>query len=579
MALRVTRNTHSFPVLPRGARGASDADVIRRILADAPYSIPGAADFTDDEALTAWFEIKATGTIADQGVVIQAIDPEGAMIVYDDDDYMVQDFKDGDVWGAFSGPSSRTEALKYDQQALGYGARLSQFHHQPMGSLLTDYLLFMSYGQSISNGRQSFPSITHGTVSNAKMMGDSIRPNSSLNAAWVQIGSAAFSPLVANTTLIGAGPLTVQTTLAEQALDIYTDAAEGEHPLVAGVQAMGRALLEIRADTRTVVATSTGVGGKTIEELQQGASPDLYQRTQDAVTLFKSIATGLGKTYSVAAVHYDQGQANYPSGAWARTAAEYLVQEETLFPNLLGDIKTITGQTDNPWLFITPTSGHWVRDDVNNGVTMAQIEYALATKGVTLLNPTYWVPDTGNPDSGSLNFTDHLTNNGSLWVGCQFAKVAKHVLLERKYWEPMLPLKIFARGNRVYITLNVPVPPIQFLPVYVRFTATTFEDKGIRIVDSRGFIDIAGIEIVGGCTLEVTCRRRPRTGFHVWLGDQTVHIGATNIADSDPTTLNQVYKFMTGDPADANIPALVDLDLPLNNWLVPGYWAGDYERL
>ncbi|WP_253192495.1 hypothetical protein [Burkholderia cenocepacia] len=63
--------------------------------------------------------------------------------------------------------------------------------------------------------------------------------------------------------------------------------------------------------SRYFVATSSGVGGRTIEALSKGAEPDLWRRLVGAVQLARDNATAAGKTYGIGAFVWIQGEWNY----------------------------------------------------------------------------------------------------------------------------------------------------------------------------------------------------------------------------------------------------------------------------
>lgn len=129
------------------------------------------------------------------------------------------------------------------------------------------------------------------------MLGDSVRPSSRTAPEFTPLGEAVLKPLKA-VVQSGSGDRVI--TNEETAVLQPGAGNEGE-----GGAALGNFLRKLwlqkncleQDPTRRFVVSSTGVNGRTIEELSKGANPELYQRPLQAVQQVKNIADQMGVSY------------------------------------------------------------------------------------------------------------------------------------------------------------------------------------------------------------------------------------------------------------------------------------------
>jgi hypothetical protein len=317
------------------------------------------------------------------------------------------------------------------------------------------------------------------------------------------------------------------------------------------------------------LVSSTGVGGRTIEQLSRGADPDLFNRVVTAAQAGKAQADAAGKSYGVPLILWMQGEYNYVTTYGGTTDKDaYKALQKQLYADLQTYVvQGVAGQTRLPAIITYQTSGWWVNDAANMSVAMAQLESAAETPHAFLAASAYPVTDKD----------DHLDANGSRWLGAQLGKVAARILLRGEDWEPMQPTKLTRRGREVLITFHVPCPPMQFALPYKLSAATDYPQKGFIAKDDGGEITLTAVEIVGACTLRLRLARDPVGALHVWAGDKTRHGGNVCLRDSDPTLSVDTYDFLSGMYPEANIPALVGQPYPLHNWCVAGRWLVENE--
>jgi hypothetical protein len=92
---------------------------------------------------------------------------------------------------------------------------------------------------------------------------------------------------------------------------------------------------------------------------------------------------------------------------------------------------------------------------------------------IYVVAPTYYMYsaiNSLNPLSGTWGSEVHLTGDSERWLGAQFAKVIRRVLVGKQPWQPLRPLAAWTSEDRttVFVRYHVPVPPIvidnSFLP-------------------------------------------------------------------------------------------------------------------
>lgn len=420
------------------------------------------------------------------------------------------------------------------------------------------YSHVISYGQSLSNGWEGWPSLSKTQPFDSLMVGDSVHPTSESSSTWTQIGTAVFNPLIA--TVSTGGAVIDDVTVAGYSAG---NVARGETVLEGALNFWRKQQLAWRGllsdATRRLVGTACGVGGKNIEELSKSASPELFNRLRGSANITKTAATAASGTYGVAAVLWLQGEHNSAYGTGTFDGATYKALQAALQADVTADIATtIAAQAAPPAFFCYQTSATAVSDTRLLSIPQAQLESALELKDWYLVTPSYPVTDKAL----------HLDPNGYRWLGQQFGKVLHQVLDLGRGWKPVHPLRATWRATQVLIDFHVPHPPLQFQPVYVVLTATTYAAKGFKVTDDIGDVTITSVEIAGDACVLITLGRALSTNPFIWYGDKTVHNGNGNLCDSDPTVASNDYEWTTGTGqyAGAELPALEDLPYPLWNW-------------
>ncbi len=408
----------------------------------------------------------------------------------------------------------------------------------------------IAYGQSLSSGWDGWPALSTRKRHDSLMLGRSVRPVSEDGPNWTPVGEAAFHPLVATVQDRGTGRLLspLETASLPREASVL-----GETVLEAAV-AEWRGRMRALLTPRRILASSAGVGGRTLEALSKGARPELFNRLRDCGRLARDLAAG---DYGIAALLMLQGEHN-GRGVDGGTAdrAGY----KALFLRFLDDfdadvVRGVAGQALGPAVFTYQTGGVFADDGM--GVAQAQLELALECERVFLAAPSYPVTAKGL----------HLDANGYRWLGAQFGKVMHKVLTLGEDWQPLHPVSAVMDGAAVRVAFHVPVPPLAWGRPYVVHEARDWASKGFTVTDRDGVVPVVEA-VLGARHVELRLARAAGQGAELRYGDHAFHLGHGCLHDSDPTLAQDSYQFdpVSGHWPEANIPALVGKPYPLMNW-------------
>lgn len=423
----------------------------------------------------------------------------------------------------------------------------------------------IAYGQSLASGWEGWPALSVTPRHDSLMIGDSVNGTKESGATWVPAGEAAFRPLVATVMSNGSkGELLGDAAVA--ALKPGT-AALGETVLEGALDFWRGRQLALRS-TRggdgfagQFVASSCGVGGRSIEQLSLGATPPLFDRPRMAAQAGKRLADAAGGSYGVTALLWLQGEGNSVGTSCTADRGEYVRLSATLQADFNREIVAgIAMQDRSPAVFTHQVSGLYVRDANAMSIPMAQLDCAYGLPNWYLAAPAYPVTEKGG----------HLDPNGYRWLGQQFGKVMHKVLDLGEGWKPLHPLHATWRGTHVLVDFHVPHPPLAFSPCYVRTRPASFADGGFSVTDDDGRIAVRAAAVVADVCVLLVLERAPGANPTLWYGGQAGHGGYGNLRDSDPTEASAVYEYRdgSGQYPGANIPELIGKPYPLWNWCV-----------
>lgn len=482
--------------------------------------------------------------------------------------------KNGDVFANDDiGDVAAFDASSMADDAKAFSNSLRAFAPIAIQQPTADYNLFVTYGQSLGRGNETWPSLSKTAKLGNLMLGTASTPLSDTGNAtdYVPRGDNNFYPLIAQTVRGGEAKVYTDGDVVTWTLDQAT----GEPPDV-GMLNHAKFLHNARKledDTaHKFVTINPSIGGKTIEQLSKVNTHDAYVRyNRIADGVKRAVQAAGGKSLVVPAFIWMQGEYNFYNAGASYDYDSYYTLLSKLRNDAVADIKAQTGQTYDPLFISYQTTGQYVRDVDSKGgegvhVAQAQLDYTLNNDKAVLAAPTYPYTDKGG----------HLSNNGSRWIGQQIAKVWHKVAERGERWQPLRPLKITALRNEIIIAFHVPEPPLVFAPVYVRTAATTLPNMGFAVTDGGQTVTISSVTIVDDVCVKITLAQDVSPNAKVWYASQKTS-GHGNLRDSDPSLGSDNYEFLaSGMSDDQNIAELAGKPYPLQNWCVAFCLPVDY---
>ena len=416
----------------------------------------------------------------------------------------------------------------------------------------------IAYGQSLSVGYEGWPALSVIQPHDSLMLGGSVRPRRENAPRWQPVGDAAFRPLVAGVQNRVTGEM---LTRDEVAALPQGDIALGETVLEAAANSLRGRILASGAHPgqHRLLASTCGVGGRTLEALSRGADPDLFNRLRDCAALACRMAGEQGLSYGIAAFLFLQGESNLRGWDGGTSGYDsYLALLRGLHRDIQHDITAgIARQANAPAWFLYQTGGIYATE--TNTIPQAQLDFALSTPGCFLAAPSYPVTDKNG----------HLDANGYRWLGEQFGKVMYRVLVQGQPWRPLHPLMAECAGRQLHVRFHVPAGPLAWGQPMLGHKFANLQDRGFRLSDARSLVPLRAVELNGPDTVVLTLARDPD-------GPLTLRYAATRgngrgmLRDSDPEPAASIYEYTpgTGHYETANIPELTGRPYPLHNWCV-----------
>ena len=371
------------------------------------------------------------------------------------------------------------------------------------------YQHFIIYGQSLSTGHQSYPALTTEPLSGNYMIGDQI---------WINQGNR-------NSAILN--PLKSSLALTEKRSPLSRNGGIAECPIVAAVNHLR---LKINDPSVNYIATSTGVGGKTIDQLSKHCrNKNIYQEGfLKAAFAAPQIAAKENATVTCPLVIWMQGEYNY----WADTTRgllphipnvvgkdEYKTLMLRLKNDMQNDVVSIYNQHSKP-LFITYQVGAQYTRGRTLNIGMAQLEAANETEDIICAGPVYPMTDRGG----------HLDANGYRWYGEMLAKAYYRTIIGGKPFIPLQPeeLSRTSDSKEIKICFRVPVKPL----VLDDYTTEKIKDYGFAIYNDGIRQKITDVKVKGDCVY-ITCEKDLLGAIEVTYAGADEFKGHGNLRDSD----------------------------------------------
>lgn len=430
------------------------------------------------------------------------------------------------------------------------------------------------YGQSLSVGYQSYPTLSTQNLAGNYMIGDQVWKNYGNNFNFTQ-----FSPLVGNIDNAEKSNANIMNR---------SSTTSAECPLIAAANH-----IQLKVPGENILASSCGTGGRTIEQLSKESELNSYYSLDFLSALYSANEISKYNNYKIncPAIFWLQGENNYgvvttPGGVGLTTGAnatgdkaEYKAFLIKLKDNMQRDIQNVYQQQDKP-LFITYQVGAQYSRGKELPIGMAQLEASNEYSDVICAGPVYPMTDRGG----------HLDSNGYRWYGEMLGKVYFETKVLNKVFKPLQPISISRTGlsNQLRIKYNVVHLPL-VLDELTTAKATTY---GFEMWLNNVKQTISSVSIDGDCVLLTASAALVGDVEVIYAGSNTS--GSGNLRDSDSyqafynyidldkknsdgsfffprdateTTLRPSY-----EPKDLSSKVIYDKPYPLYNFSVAYYY-------
>jgi hypothetical protein len=264
-----------------------------------------------------------------------------------------------------------------------------------------------------------------------------------------------------------------------------------------------------------LLCTVPAKSATTIAQLSKGGS--YYSRITDEVTAAKSLSNAAGRSYGVIGVTFDQGAEDYSGSTAAATYQASMIQ---LITDLNTDIKAITGQTQDVYLYVIQDAAHGFRGFVNNPyLARAQLAAAQADSRIKIVYHQ-------GPNIAGVHYEPYQ----SYISGVNIAYGVVRHYADKNAITVMIPTSVQSDGTTVRVTFPV---DSGYLLGFYSFYPSRQAGYGCRIVDSTGTVERTQTTdpvLVNGNSIDITC-----TAASVVAGDF--------FDFGDATSYGNIYQF------------------------------------
>jgi len=394
------------------------------------------------------------------------------------------------------------------------------------------YQHLIMYGQSLSNGDQSWPPLSTTPVANNFMIG---------NQVWINYGNSGakvLNPLIATVATDGSANLPKTTASRMLCESSIVNAANSIQVATGGIN--------------KYIVTSCGTSGRSVEQLsKEFYSPTLYANFTNTINSAYSITSDI----HCPALFWMQGEANYnlyplqfsadngllSGGTFTADKDRYKYLMLNLKNNMQNDIMNKYKQSDKPTFFTYQTGGSFARGKTLE-IGMAQLEAANENYDIVCTGPIYYLPERGG----------HLDPNGHRWYGEMWGKVFYKTKVLNEDFRPLQPIQISrtSNPNKIQIKFLVPVLPLVFETNLV----PKYTDYGFQVYlnGSTTKVTLSSIVINGDCVELTSANSLAGDVEVVYAGYGTGIGGKGNLRDSDPYVSTTNYIDLDKKDIDGN---------------------------
>ena len=263
---------------------------------------------------------------------------------------------------------------------------------------------------------------------------------------------------------------------------------EGETPVAGALNGLVRRVVSGGgvAEQWVFLGSSSGKGGQQVEQLSPGGNSGRFEQTLQIIRDAKALCDTQGKSYSVWAMHWYQGENNYSATASDRDAFDYQQRWLTkLWQTMQAEILRITGQQFLPYLFTYQVAAHrrYAQDHIQ--IALAQWRASKAYDDVVLTAPCYIF----RTNADNL----HLTAESSWLMGEYTARAMHQTMIQRGgKWRPLEPVAVDWQPTQIKVKFHVPAGQL----VIDNALAATYENAGFILRNGTDAVIAGGITAV-----------------------------------------------------------------------------------
>ena len=285
------------------------------------------------------------------------------------------------------------------------------------------------------------------------------------------------------------------------------------------------------------------LGGTCITDLSKGTTT--YNSLLSQVQTAKNTADSLGKSFSVPAFCWTQGEEDYRAGGTASNygtgkyiATEYSAKLKQLVDDLNVDIKIITGQKEEVKCIMYQVASHNPYTRYPR-IALEQLKASIEDDRIILAKTMYDVEYNSADNVHAPNKT--YRNMGNHYGISLFDSVVK-----KEHRLPIYPIKWTLVGSVIYIQFHVPIKPLVFDEAWVSplsdgnkgfnlYTVNNEYSTSATITPSA--TTITNVELISSDTVKLTLSGVPLTGTRLTygvngLGSDIINGSATGIRRS-----------------------------------------------
>lgn len=269
---------------------------------------------------------------------------------------------------------------------------------------LTDIILMLVYGQSLSRGALAQPVISTSQPFLNVMLKSGIMKRSNENG----YDKSAFVPMVE---------------------------FDSETPASGICNSFSKRFQDSTGRTSPVLASaSTGDGGRTIEELSQGGA-GFFENTVEEIRDMFTLAQSQNKSFSALTYNWYQGESNQladDNSSVSSRVHEYISKLVKLKRDLDSEVLSITNQKFLPSMFMYQVASHRrLFASKNMRVALAQLQMSNQYEDFILATPVYCIEHSYDKL--------HLTAEGSWLLGAYTSRAIYETIFMSKKWKPLQP--------------------------------------------------------------------------------------------------------------------------------------------